>query len=155
MFVFGTEYFFHCLFITVVKKDRIYSMLGCANNFLFHYLPVCWQWMKVHSFTISFILNKYYKVLTIDIWGVHVVKVQIFWESHKNFTNLLTFTKSMSKPWGRLWKFLWPSQKSWTLKKKYEQCSREWVKLTNDKVLSLYCHINEKKTQTEILINFK
>ena len=31
---------------------------------------------------------------------------------------VLTFTKSMSKPWERLRKFLWPSQKSWTLGQK-------------------------------------
>ena len=31
------------------------------------------------------------------------------------FLMVLTFTKWTSKPWGRLRKFLWPSQKSWTL----------------------------------------
>ena len=28
---------------------------------------------------------------------------------------VLTFTKQMSKPWGRVRKFLWPSLKSWAL----------------------------------------
>ena len=45
-------------------------------------------------------------------------KVQLFWEGHKNcaiFLMVLTFTYYTSKPWGRLHKFLWPSQKSWTL----------------------------------------
>ena len=45
-------------------------------------------------------------------------KVQPFWEGQKKFTiflMVLTFTKQMSKPWGKVRKLLWPSQKSWAL----------------------------------------
>ena len=43
------------------------------------------------------------------------IKVQLFWEGHKKcaiFLMVWMITKKMSKPWGRLRKFMWPSQKA-------------------------------------------
>ena len=48
-----------------------------------------------------------------------LIEVQLFWEGHKNFRNLLhgldIYNYKTSKPWEWLRKFLWPSQKKWTL----------------------------------------
>ena len=48
----------------------------------------------------------------------------------------------MSKPWGRLFKFLWPSQESWTLKgivnKDYHSIKAFAIKVQNHPVLKSY-----------------
>ena len=40
------------------------------------------------------------------------------------FLMVWTFTKQTFKPWGRLSKFLWPSQKSWSLQKSKKRIKR-------------------------------